>query len=75
LVIDPESMPGCLEATAWSSDGAIMAVEHREQAVYGVQFHPESILTDFGYQILANFLRLSGLESCGVPASDLHLGD
>ena len=52
-----------------------MAVEHREQAVYGVQFHPESILTDFGYQILANFLRLSGLESCGVPASDLHLGD
>lgn len=74
LVIDPESLPGCLEATAWSSDGSIMAVEHREQSVYGVQFHPESILTDFGYQILENFLHLSGLVSRGAPASDLHLG-
>ena len=74
LVIDPESLPECLEATAWSSDGAIMAVEHREQAVYGVQFHPESILTDFGYQILENFLHLAGLEPRGAPASDLHLG-
>ncbi|HEX2042225.1 MAG TPA: aminodeoxychorismate/anthranilate synthase component II [Acidimicrobiales bacterium] len=56
LVIDPGSMPAELEVTAWTDDGTVMAVRHRELAVEGVQFHPESILTTSGKQLMANFL-------------------
>ncbi|MFP5328067.1 MAG: anthranilate synthase component II [Acidimicrobiia bacterium] len=58
LVIDPASVPDELEVTATAEDGTIMAVRHRELAVEGVQFHPESILTSFGHEIVGNFLRL-----------------
>ncbi len=74
LVIAPDSLPECLEPTAWTADGAIMAVEHRREAVFGVQFHPESILTEHGYIILQNFLQIAGLDPQGAPASDLSLG-
>jgi anthranilate synthase/aminodeoxychorismate synthase-like glutamine amidotransferase len=57
LVIDPATVPGELEVTARTADGVIMGVRHREVAVEGVQFHPESILTDVGMDLLANFLR------------------
>ena len=57
LVIQRESLPDCLEVTAWTDDGEIMGVRHRELAVEGVQFHPESILTERGHDLLANFLR------------------
>lgn len=57
LVIDPSSMPACLEVSARAQDGTIMAVRHRELAVEGVQFHPESILTLAGKMLLANFLE------------------
>ncbi len=57
LVIDPSSMPDCLEVSARGPSGSIMAVRHRELAVEGVQFHPESILTLAGKQLLANFLE------------------
>jgi anthranilate synthase component 2/para-aminobenzoate synthetase component 2 len=50
-----------LIATAWSEDGEIMGLAHREHPTYGVQFHPESVLTGPGYDVLANFLRLAGL--------------
>lgn len=65
LVIEQATLPECLEVTAWTAgaDGAmdeIMGVRHREYAVEGVQFHPESILTHHGHQLLANFLTLSG---------------
>jgi anthranilate synthase/aminodeoxychorismate synthase-like glutamine amidotransferase len=63
LVIDPQSLPAELQVTARTADGTIMAVAHREWPVWGVQFHPESILTEGGYQLLANFLRLAGIES------------
>ena len=57
LVIEKQSLPACLEVTAWTDDGEIMGVRHRDLAVEGVQFHPESILTDKGHELLANFLR------------------
>jgi anthranilate synthase/aminodeoxychorismate synthase-like glutamine amidotransferase len=57
LVIAPGSMPSVLRTTARSEDGEIMAVEHVEHPVFGVQFHPESVLTEHGYLILARFLR------------------
>jgi para-aminobenzoate synthetase component 2 len=62
LVAHPQGFPEQLQATAWTSDGVLMAFVHRRWPVYGVQFHPESILTEYGYELLANFLRLSGIE-------------
>jgi len=57
LVIERDSLPGCLEITAWTADDSeIMGIRHRELAVEGVQFHPESILTQHGHQLLKNFL-------------------
>lgn len=60
LVIEPTSMPKCLEVTARTADGTVMAVRHRELAVEGVQFHPESILTEHGHDLLGNFLARCG---------------
>jgi len=57
LVIEKKSLPPCLDVTAWTDDGEIMGVRHRNFPVEGVQFHPESILTDKGHELLANFLR------------------
>lgn len=56
LTIDPATVPACLEVTAETDDGVIMGVRHRELPVEGVQFHPESILTAAGHDLLANFL-------------------
>jgi anthranilate synthase/aminodeoxychorismate synthase-like glutamine amidotransferase len=56
LVIDPATLPACLVRTAWTAEGEIMGVRHREHFVEGVQFHPESILTLEGKRLLANFL-------------------
>jgi anthranilate synthase/aminodeoxychorismate synthase-like glutamine amidotransferase len=58
LVIDPATMPAKLEVTAETSDGIVMGVRHREHAIEGVQFHPESILTIGGHDLLRNFLSL-----------------
>jgi len=60
LVIERESLPDCLEITAWTDDGEIMGVRHRQFAVDGVQFHPESILTEHGHRLLQNFLQGQG---------------
>lgn len=57
LVIERESLPECLEITAWTEDGEIMGVRHKTLLVEGLQFHPESILTEYGHQLLENFLR------------------
>jgi anthranilate synthase component 2 len=57
LAIERESCPACLEITAWTADGEIMGVRHRELQIEGVQFHPESIATECGYDLLRNFLN------------------
>ena len=63
LTIDPASLPACLEVTATAADGTIMAVRHRRYPIWGVQFHPESILTQCGKELLHNFLDLSPQRS------------
>ena len=72
LVVDPHSLPPELQVTATTDDEVIMALAHRRWPVFGVQFHPESILTEGGHTILANFLRLAGLE---MPAEVPTLND
>jgi anthranilate synthase component 2 len=57
LAIRRETLPDCLEVTAWTDDGEIMGVRHKTLAVQGVQFHPESIMTEHGHQLLRNFLE------------------
>jgi len=58
LIVERSSLPACLEITATSPDGLIMGLRHREVKIEGVQFHPESILTNAGKQLLANFLKI-----------------
>ena len=57
LVIERESLPDCLEVTAWLDGGMIMGLRHREKLIEGVQFHPESIASEHGHQMLRNFLN------------------
>jgi anthranilate synthase/aminodeoxychorismate synthase-like glutamine amidotransferase len=72
LVVAPDSMPDCLETSAWAED-IVMALRHKDAPIVSLQFHPESILTEFGYPLLANFLRLAGLQPNTEPdfASEL----
>jgi len=67
LVVDPGSVPPALEVTATTDDGVIMGLRHRQHPTEGVQFHPESILTAAGHDLLANFLR--GLPATGGDGS------
>ncbi len=62
LIIDPKSLPDCLEVIAHTADDIIMAVKHKQHQVYGVQFHPESIASEHGHAILANFLTLANIK-------------
>ena len=57
LVIERETIPDCLEITAWTEDQEIMGVRHKTLPIEGVQFHPESILTEYGHELLDNFLK------------------
>jgi anthranilate synthase component II len=59
LIVDRDSLPDCLEISAWTKDGEIMGLRHREYKIEGVQFHPESILTDVGGHIVRNFMHNS----------------
>jgi anthranilate synthase/aminodeoxychorismate synthase-like glutamine amidotransferase len=59
LVIEPGTLPQTVEVSAWTEDGVIMGVRHREHVVEGIQFHPESILTGVGHDVLRKFLSFS----------------
>jgi len=67
LVIAPASLPTALRVTAMSDDGEIMAVEHRSEPVVGVQFHPESALTEHGYRMLDRFLHGDAARGAALP--------
>ena len=63
LVVEPDSLPAVLRPTGWCDGDVLMAFEHECLPVFGVQFHPEAILTEGGFQLLANFLRQAGLDA------------
>jgi len=63
LTIEPDSVPDVLEVTAQTEDGVIMGLAHKEHPIHGVQFHPESIASELGHAVLANFLTLAGITS------------
>ena len=62
LSVEKSTLPEVLEVTGWTQDGEIMGFQHRSKPVHGVQFHPESIATEGGHAMLANFLKLAGVE-------------
>ncbi len=69
LVVAREGLPECLEVTAWTEDGLIMGLRHREYQIQGVQFHPESIMTTAGKDLLRNFIADSSGPGIAEPAS------
>jgi anthranilate synthase/aminodeoxychorismate synthase-like glutamine amidotransferase len=71
LIVEESSLPAELRVVARTADGLPMALEHTGWPAFGVQFHPESILTDSGHRLLANFLSLAGLLVGNFPAGDL----
>ena len=64
LAVERETLPQCLEVTAWTDDGEIMGLRHRTLPIEGVQFHPESIATEHGHALLKNFLQMSEVRVC-----------
>ncbi len=71
LVVEHESLPRELEVTAWTADGTIMGLAHKSLPIVGLQFHPESILTDAGYDLLAAFLKIANIAlPVDVPAME-----
>jgi anthranilate synthase/aminodeoxychorismate synthase-like glutamine amidotransferase len=71
LIVEEASLPADLKITARTTEGIPMALEHARWPAFGVQFHPESILTDLGHRLLANFLQLAGIPARDVPPGDL----
>jgi len=63
LIVERETLPDCLDITAWLDDGMIMGLAHKTLPIFGTQFHPESIATSHGHDILANFLALAGVNT------------
>ncbi len=67
LIVERETLPDTLEITAETEDGLIMGLQHKTHPVHGVQFHPESIASEHGHALLANFMKLAGFEPGKIP--------
>jgi|GEM_PF-148055 len=74
LVVDERTLPPALRVDARADDGAVMAFSHRTLPVYGVQFHPEAVLTDYGHELLANFLHICAAGRCKPAGSTCGCG-
>ncbi|HYO25787.1 MAG TPA: aminodeoxychorismate/anthranilate synthase component II [Lacipirellulaceae bacterium] len=74
LTVDEASLPAAVQVTARADDGCVMALEHRKRPLFGVQFHPEAVLTEHGYRLLANFLEIAGL-SVAADAEQCFAGE
>jgi anthranilate synthase component 2 len=66
LAISRATLPNTLDVTAWTEDGEIMGVQHHDRPIHGVQFHPESIATEHGHDLIANFLDLANVRRLAV---------
>lgn len=71
LVVERQNLPQDLRVTAETEEGVVMALAHAAWPLFGVQFHPESILTEHGHRLLANFLRFAGMTTSEIPMGDL----
>lgn len=71
LAVERDSVPGVLKVTAWTEGGVVMGLSHNKSPVYGVQFHPESVLTQSGYRIIGNWLEITGLAGASSRSSGL----
>ena len=69
LAVTRETLPAELEVTAWTDDGEIMGFQHRTRPIHGLQFHPESIATEGGHKLLANFLEIAGVDHVAPAAA------
>jgi para-aminobenzoate synthetase component 2 len=74
LTVLPETIPDELEVTGYTASGIVMALRHRKLPIHGVQFHPESVLTDSGHRLLANWLRIAGAEIDESRVVELETG-
>lgn len=74
LVISPTDLPSCLEVSAWTEEGTIMGVRHRQTVTEGLQFHPESVLTQHGYRLLLGFLQQAGLSGVQISQQESSAG-
>ncbi|GAA1817210.1 aminodeoxychorismate/anthranilate synthase component II [Nesterenkonia flava] len=72
LAVKPETVPDVLEVTATTADGVIMGLAHRDAPLWGMQYHPESVLTEGGYRMLGNWLESLGLQGAAAKAADLN---
>jgi anthranilate synthase component II len=68
LIVERATLPECLEVTAQTADGTIMGLQHKSLPLHGVQFHPESIATEHGHALLANFMQLAGIAPLPLAA-------
>lgn len=72
LIVERETLPACLHVTAETADELIMGIAHQRHPNYGIQFHPESVLTEGGHQLLRSFLELAGISTRSCPEGDLN---
>jgi len=67
LVVDPSTIPSCLEVSAWTDDDVVMGIRHRDRPIEGVQFHPESVLSEHGHDLIARFLGRDQVDVATAP--------